>query len=282
MSRFLVLLIFVFAAGCSGGGGSSAPTPTGTTTTTTATTTAAACVADHEPIVDASGSHAVAWTKTLCGPSAPYYTVYIDQATQDDTGKIFGTTRNINRGRVTFEFTNLNYDDLIWPNNGNDIMFIGFIALHGVTDNEANWHILGNRFGDTGPIETRLVTQRPFDDVCIPTWIRYCEKQWSDTENPYIYERAKKYKWDCKWNTYIDSGLGVDSYGAYPGLLDGQIYCDLYDVTTTTRLLNSYYLPTSGPYDRLNFFVAGGDAVTWFAKDGVPMIISKFRFSIME
>lgn len=281
MSKYLFLIMLAFVAGCSGGG-TSAPTPTGEPSTPTTQSTSDSCVAEHEPMVDSSGAHAVTWTKTLCGPSAPYETVFINENTTDDTGQVFGLTRNINRGRVTWEFTNLDYTDLKWPNNGDDIMFMGFIALHDAADYEANWHILGNRFGEAGPIETRLVTQRPFDTVCIPNAIRYCEKQWSDTQNPYNYERAKKYKWDCQWNTTIESGLPEGTYGAYSGLIDGRIYCDLYDVTTTTQLLNTYYMPTSGPYGRLNFFVAGGDAVTYFNKAGVPMIISNFRFSIME
>lgn len=287
MSRFFVLLIFVFVAGCSGSGGS-APTPSGTATATTTTTTpsAATCVAAHEPLVDASGSHAVAWTKTYCGPSAEREVVYIDSYSTDDSGQVFGTTRDVNRGRVTWDFTNLDYSDLAWPTN--DMLFMSLKRVQADEVSEWNWHILGNRYGISGPIETRMVSQRPTDDYCVPEFIKYCEKKYSDSEHPYVYERAKKYQWDCYWNTSIESG--VDGYGARPGLNDGRVSCDLFDITGAKTKLTTYFMPTSGPYPRLAsdsmfFFVAGGDGIAYFRPTnefGVPMIVSNFRFSILQ
>jgi hypothetical protein len=285
MSRFLVLLVFVFVAGCSGSGGS-APTPNGTTTTTTTTTTppAATCVAAHEPLVDASGSHAIAWTKTYCGPSDQWEGVYLDSSSTDDSGQVLGTTRDLNRGRVTWDFTGLDYTDLLWPTD--DMMFMVLKRIQSNGFSEWNWHILGNRYGVNGPIETRLVTQRPNDDYCIPNNIYACEKKWADRDNPFVYERAKKYQWDCFWNTTIASG--IDDYGVPPaGVMDGRISCDLYDITGAKKKLNTYFTATSGPYTRRSddstfFFAAGGNSVTYFAKHGVPMVLSNFRFSVMQ
>lgn len=280
MSRFLVLLVLVLITGCSGGG-SSAPAASSATTTTSATTTAstapASCAPEHAPITDPSGSYAVSWTKTICGPSAKGEVFYIGADTQSDSGEIFGATRDINRGRVTWEFTNLDYTDIAWPTN--DMMFMVFFMGSG--DTEVNWHILGNRFGVEGPIETRLVTQR-FDGICIPEHIPFCEKKMQDRDNPYIYEGAKRYKWDCFWNTGQESTHS--EFGWYPGLKDGVVYCDLYDITTTTTLLNTYYTSTSGTYDKINYFRAGGNTISlWRADDSfaVPMIMENFRFSIM-
>ncbi|MBF0291644.1 MAG: hypothetical protein HQK86_05750, partial [Nitrospinae bacterium] len=118
MSRFLVLLLFVLVTACSGGGGSTAPAASSPTTTSTTTpVTPASCAPEHAPITDPSGSHAVSWTKTICGPSAKGEVFYIGADTLSDSGETFGATRDINRGRVTWEFTNLDYTDIAWPTN---------------------------------------------------------------------------------------------------------------------------------------------------------------------
>lgn len=275
MSRFLLLLVFALVTSCNSGGSS---TPEATTTPTPEPVVVAPCVAAHEPITDATGSHAVAWTKTICGPTLKGEVLYIGADSQSDSGQVFGATRDINRGRVTWEFTNLDYTDIEWPTN--DMMFM--ILMMGHSGTEVNWHILGNRFGETGPIETRLVTQR-FDGICIPEHIQFCEKKMQERDNPYIYEGSKRYKWDCFWNTRVESYHA--EFGWYPGLKDGLIYCDLYDITTTTTRLNTYYTSTSGPYDKINYFRAGGNTISMWRSDdrfGVPMIIENFRFSIME
>lgn len=302
MSRFLVLLVFVLITGCSGGGGSSAPAASGDTTTTPATPTPAkpaSCAPEHAPITDTSGSHSVAWTKTVCGPSQKGEVIYIGPDSASDNGETFGATRDINRGRVTFEFTNLDYTDIEWPTN--DMMFMilmmgsdkergpsdgTYIGNDGVVfpaTTEVNWHILGNRFGLEGPIETRLVTQR-FDGECVPETIKFCEKKMQGRDNPYIYEGAKRYKWDCFWNTGQESTH--EEFGWYPGLKDGIVYCDLYDITTTTTLLNTYYTSTSGTYDKINYFRAGGNTISLMGRPddsfAVPMIVENLRFSIMN
>jgi hypothetical protein len=44
-------------------------------------------------------------------------------------------------------------------------------------------------------------------------------------------------------------------------------------------------VPTSGPYNKLRSFEAGGNTIANYrpnASDAVPMILSNFRFSIME
>jgi len=277
LKRILALIVGVsFIAGCSGGGGGSsdAGTSGGSSSSSSSGSEAvnSSCAPEH------AGN--VKWTYSNCGPLVNGQIAYIDQATAGDNGELLGA-RAVDKGRVTYTFTNLDWSMLPWPTD--DIMFMIFMGNGNdpnftILNNEANWHILGNRFAANGRIETRIVTQR-FDGVCIPETVRYCEKKWLDYDMP-KYSATSTYKWDCAWDTTASSGL--NNWGT--GVGDGLVKCDLYNADDANNpvLIESYMVPTSGSYPSLNYFMAGGNSSERFHKTNMPVTLTNFRFSIIE
>lgn len=274
---FFLLITTALAASCGGGssGSSSSSSSSGSSSTSTDTTTPvnSSCAPAHE------GN--VVWTYSECGPLVDGETVNINQGTLDDSGVQLGS-RKVNKGRVTFTFTKLDWSMIPWPTD--DIVFMAFMALgqdlsngYGL-NNEVNWHILGNRFAEDGDIETRLVTQR-FDGVCIPESIRYCEKKFNNFDAP-KYDLTQSYKWDCAWDTTVNSGM--NDWGQSGG--DGLVSCALYNVTDANSpvLIETYRVPTSGSYEGLNGFTAGGNTSSSFFKPNMATTTTNFRFSIIE
>lgn len=216
------------------------------------------------------------WTLSNCGPLANGETVKILQDTLDDYGRMLGIT-TMNKGRVTYTMTNLDWSMYPWPTD--DIVFMAFMG-YGVNGSEVNWHILGNRYSGDGQIETRIVSQR-FDGVCIPYSIQYCEKRTYAMDNP-KFDSSKSYKWDCSWDTSADSMLG--EYSGTTGTGDGLVSCSITDVTDTANpvYITTLTVPTSGPLPTLRFFIAGGNSSGEFRKTNMPVTMTNFRFSVME
>jgi len=223
----------------------------------------------------------IKWTFEECGPIYDGDTVLIETPTMGSapSGGKFNPQplgdRTLNKGRVTFTITNLDYSDLPWPTN--DIVLVVFMGK-GENGGEVNWHILGNRFASDGNVETRLVSQR-FDGVCVPEEIRKCEKKHHDYDMP-AYHRDRSFKFDCSWDTTAASLL----YDQGPNIRDGLITCRIFNVTDPAKeiLVQTYRTPTSGPYPTLNYFVAGGNASNGFRMKNTPTTLTNFRFTLFQ
>ncbi|MDH5639524.1 MAG: hypothetical protein OEZ04_13645, partial [Nitrospinota bacterium] len=224
----------------------------------------------------------VAWTVEVCGPMTNGQTVDINQGTQgqkaDGATEVLGE-RPINKGRVTWTVTNMDWSDFPWPlAEGNDVVISVFWS-YGQYYREANWHILGNRFAFDSRLETRLVNQR-FDQTCVGGNPQYCE--WKDTQFDLpLYLRSSTYKYDCSWDTTASSLL----YGRGPDLADGLVECLIYDVSGGGEsLIATYQVPTSGPFNSLKYFTVGGGTSE---KEGhpnanLPATLTNVRFTIFD
>ncbi len=252
---------------CSGGGGGATVADEATAESSAATPepTPAPCVDPHEGDV--------AWTLTNCGPLVNGGVVTIDQSTSGDDGVVLGD-RDVSKGRVTYTLTGIGWEMYPWPTD--DIVFMILMGKGADGASEVNWHLLGNRYSETGDIEARLVTQR-FDGVCIPTAITYCEKKDWSMDKP-KFEATRSYRFDCAWDSSASSGREA------AGIVDGKAYCDIFDVTDSTGglFVRNLTVPTSGGYPHLNYFEAGGNTSQRFVKTNVAATMTNFRFSIFE
>ncbi|MDH5756936.1 MAG: hypothetical protein OEZ55_09740 [Nitrospinota bacterium] len=222
----------------------------------------------------------VAWTVEICGPLTNGQTVDINQATQGqkaDGGAEALGERAVNKGRVTWTVTNMDWSDFPWPlAEGNDVVVSVFMA-YGKYFREANWHILGNRFAYDSKIETRLVNQR-FDLTCIGGDPQDCEWKYTAFDLP-KYLRASTYKFDCSWDTTVPSML----YGRGADLIDGLVECKILDVSGGgENLIETYRVPTSGPYNSLKYFTVGGNTSGQEGHPGanLPTTLTNVRFTI--
>ena len=255
----LFLIMFataaVFAGGCSGGsngdGGSS-------------------CVS----LPDGQ----IAWTLEVCGPLTNGQTVDIRSGTvgkKANGGDEALGDRAVNKGRVTWTVTNMDYRDFPWPTS--DVVVVVFMG-YGNYFREANWHILGNRLSFDRRIETRLVNQRA-DTICIGGNPNSCEKASKDQDKP-LYLGTSTYKFDCSWDTTVPSLL----YGQGADVVDGLVECRIFDVTGGGEsLIQTYQVPTSGPFNSLNYFSVGGNTSSRVGRDAdIPTTLTNVRFTLFE
>jgi hypothetical protein len=220
----------------------------------------------------------------VCGPLKNGAIVDIRQSTIGDILSGGGLKkealgkRSVNKGRVTFTLTNMDWNDFPWPTN--DIAVTFFMA-ESADNQETNWHVLGNRFEETGRVQTKMVSQR-FDGICVPdTRLIFCEKKWTDYDMP-MYDYSRVYKFDCSWNTITSSMIA--KFGGGDGVVDGLAKCDIIDVTDpkAPSPIATYMVPTSGPYHHLNWFAAGGASGSLVEKPNLPTTLTDFRFTLFQ
>ena len=255
-SYILFAALALAAGGCSSGGGGGA---------------GASCVS--LPAGD------IAWTMEVCGPLRGGEIVYINSGTQGqkaDGGAEALGGRSVNKGRVTWTVTNMDYTYFPWPTS--DVVMAVFMG-YGQYFREANWHILGNRLGFDSKIETRLVNQR-FDLMCVGGNPSSCEKSFKDEDRP-RYSGSSTYRFDCSWDTTVPSML----YGQGADVVDGLVECSIYDVTGGgENLIQSYVVPTSGPFNSLNYFAVGGKTSSQVGRltADIDTTLTNVRFTVFQ
>ena len=233
--------------------------------------------------IEQSKEASVAWTYEQCGPFSIGDTIHFHN---DQVGHVpYGPTYTsqaigvtpIDKGNVTFKYTEFDWNDMNYPPK--DVVVVAMMVQNSAQSSlTGDWHMLANRFEQTGKVQTRLVTQR-FDNICIPVDIRYCEKHDEAYDAP-LYSRSRTYRFDCSWDTTVPSMLN----GQGSGVKDGLVQCDIYDATEPAKeaLIMSYKTPTSGPYPALDTFVVGGRSGQVFKAANMYNIMTDVRITIYK
>jgi len=268
----LYLVLALSLVSCSGGGGSSARKPP------------SKCVSAP----DETATQKIAWTYEECGPlsNGQYMRFFMSQvghvpSPNSDTG--FATealgSRPVNKGHMTFKYSSLDWSEFPWPTD--DVLLVSFHAQNQAKNRTMNWHILAVRWAVDGRVETRLVSQREEGTGCIPAEVRKCEKQEQDFDMP-KYERSSVYRFDVTWDTTVPSMDLAKGGGA--NVIDGLVRVKIYDATNPSKevLVQTYSVPTSGPYNMLDTVAVGGRASQTVQKAGVAATLSEFRLTIFS
>ncbi|MDH5679354.1 MAG: hypothetical protein OEZ28_12120 [Nitrospinota bacterium] len=198
----------------------------------------------------------VAWTYENCGPlhTGDFVQIYNDEVGQVPSGVKAGEyvdeplgSRSVNKGHVTFTYQYMDWLDLPWP--GDDTLLVFFKVQSQSWQEVGSWQIQITRHALDGNIMTRLASQRA-DGICEGQPARDCKKVDDKFDNP-VYIRDNTYKFDCTWDTSIPSLWS----GQGPETVDGRVECSIYE---NGNLINTSWVPTSGPYPQMDSFLVGG------------------------
>jgi len=139
---------------------------------------------------------------------------------------------------------------------------------------EASWHMQAIRMASNGSIITKLRSMR-VDGVCIPDQTRECQQLDEAMDSP-VFNGNLTYKFDCSWDATAPSmtkGRGAD-------IKDGKVQCSVYEGAI---LVQTFTIPTGGPYVKIDTFMVGGRASEKLArKQPVYSTLSDFRLTIFK
>ncbi|MDH4184329.1 MAG: hypothetical protein OEV92_08920 [Nitrospinota bacterium] len=211
--------------------------------------------------------HTVVWEKSQCDKAD---TMYVDQNTVDDKGRLLGTTE-VSHGMVSVKYHGLlneniaqEYDAPI-DNYGVFFKAFGWDVFNPATGTtkkgEVNWWFMAARYNENA-IQTWFGMQR-FDGVCSG----WCEsKDWAEW-NLQFQDPTDIVQFDCGW-----------SYTTNPP--DGFIWCDVKK--TNSGEVYHYENSMLGPYTALEYIGVGSKAYDGPRYPSFPGPVSEFKVTIFN